>query len=125
MQETWESWVRSLGQEDPLEEDVTTQSSILAREGPWTEAPGRLRSLRLQSWIRLSNWAHTRKQLIHNIVLVSGIQIAIQLCVYILQILFPYRLLQSFISRVPCAIQQFLWIICSMNSCVYLLIPDS
>ena len=30
-------WVRSLGQEDPLEEDMTTHSSILARSIPWTE----------------------------------------------------------------------------------------
>ena len=30
-------WVRSLGQEDPLEEDMTTHSSILAWSIPWTE----------------------------------------------------------------------------------------
>ena len=37
--------VRSLGQEDPLEEEVTTHSSILAWEIPWTEEPGRLQSM--------------------------------------------------------------------------------
>ena len=32
-----ETWVRSLGQEDPLEEEMATHSSILAWEIPWTE----------------------------------------------------------------------------------------
>ena len=35
----WETWVRSLGWEDPLEEDMTTHSSILAWRIPWTEEP--------------------------------------------------------------------------------------
>ena len=43
-----ETWVRSLGQEDPLEEGMTTHSSILARRIPWTEEPDRLQSMRLQ-----------------------------------------------------------------------------
>ena len=34
----------SLGQEDPLEKEMTTHSSILAWEIPWTEEPGRLQS---------------------------------------------------------------------------------
>ena len=37
-----EMWVRILGQEDPLEEDVAIHSSILAWEIPWTEEPGGL-----------------------------------------------------------------------------------
>ena len=37
-----ETWVRSLGQEDPLEKEMATHSSILAWEIPWTEEPGRL-----------------------------------------------------------------------------------
>ena len=37
--------VRSQGWEDPLEEEMTTRSSILAWEIPWTEEPGRLRSI--------------------------------------------------------------------------------
>ena len=40
-----EIWVQSLGQEDPLEKEMTTHSSILAREIPWIEEPGRLQSL--------------------------------------------------------------------------------
>ena len=39
-----EMWVRSLGQEDPLEEGMATHSSILAWEIPWTEEPGELQS---------------------------------------------------------------------------------
>ena len=40
MQETQEMWVRSLGQEDPLGEEMATHSSILAWEIPWTGEPG-------------------------------------------------------------------------------------
>ena len=40
----WETWVRSLGQEDPLEKDMATHSSILAWRIPWREEPGRLQS---------------------------------------------------------------------------------
>ena len=43
-----ETQVRSPGQEDPLEEKVATQSSILAWKIPWTEKPSRLQSMGLQ-----------------------------------------------------------------------------
>ena len=36
-----EMWVPPLSQEDPLEEEIAAHSSILAREIPWTEEPGR------------------------------------------------------------------------------------
>ena len=36
-----DTWVRSLGWEDPLEEEMATHSSTLARKTPWTEEPGR------------------------------------------------------------------------------------
>jgi len=42
MQETEETWVRSLGQEDALEKDMATHSSILAWRIPQTKEPGRL-----------------------------------------------------------------------------------
>ena len=42
LSEMQETWVQSLGEEDPLEKEVATQSSILVRETPWTEKPGRL-----------------------------------------------------------------------------------
>ena len=37
-----ETWVRSLGQEDPLEKEMATHPSILAWKVPWMEEPGRL-----------------------------------------------------------------------------------
>ena len=43
-----EMQVQSLGQEDPLEKEMVTHSSILAWEIPWTEKPGRLQSMGLQ-----------------------------------------------------------------------------
>ena len=43
-----EMWVQSLGQEDPLEKEMATLSSILAWEIPWKEEPGELRSMGLQ-----------------------------------------------------------------------------
>ena len=42
MQGTWETWVWSLDGEDPPEEEMTTQSSILAWRIPWTKEPGGL-----------------------------------------------------------------------------------
>ena len=48
MQETQEKGVRSLGGEDPLEEEMAIHSSILARRIPWTEEPGKLQSTELQ-----------------------------------------------------------------------------
>ena len=45
VQETQETWVPSLGWEDPLEEEVSTLSSILAWRFPWTEEPGGLWSV--------------------------------------------------------------------------------
>ena len=41
----WETQVRSLGQEDPLEKEMATHSSILAWKIQWTEDPGRLQSM--------------------------------------------------------------------------------
>ena len=40
-----ETWVRSPGQEDPLEEEIATHSSTLVWEIPWTEEPGELQSM--------------------------------------------------------------------------------
>ena len=42
----WETWVWSLGWEDPLEEGMAAHSSILAWRIPWTEEPGRLQTVR-------------------------------------------------------------------------------
>ena len=40
----WETWVRSLGQEDPLEKGMAIHPSTIAWRIPWTEEPGRLQS---------------------------------------------------------------------------------
>ena len=51
-----ETWVGTLGQEDPLEEKMATHSSILAWRIPWTEEPGGLQSMGSQkSWTQLCN----------------------------------------------------------------------
>ena len=42
---TQETWVQSLGWEDPLEKEMATQFSTLAWKIPWTEEPGRLQSM--------------------------------------------------------------------------------
>ena len=47
-----ETWVQSLGQEDPLEEEMPTHSSILAWEIPWTEKPDGLQSM---GWQRVGH----------------------------------------------------------------------
>ena len=65
MQETPETWVRSLSGEDPLEEGMATHSSILAWRIPWTEESGRLYIVPgvANSQIRLSNLhTHTRNK---------------------------------------------------------------
>ena len=41
----WETWVRSLGQEDLLEKEMATHSSPLAWKIPWTEEPGGLQAM--------------------------------------------------------------------------------
>ena len=48
IQEPQETRVQSLGQEDPLEEEMVTHSSVLAWRIPWMEEPGGLQSLGLQ-----------------------------------------------------------------------------
>ena len=44
----WETQVQSPGQEDPLEKEVATHSSILALRIPWMEEPGRLQFMTSQ-----------------------------------------------------------------------------
>ena len=62
----WETWVRSLGQEDPLEKGMATHSSILAGRIPRTEEPGGLWSMGLQR-IR-HDWAtkHSSSSCLHT-----------------------------------------------------------
>ena len=51
-----ETWVRSLGWEDPLEKEMATHSNTLAWKIPWTEEPGRLQSMGSQSRPQLSDF---------------------------------------------------------------------
>ena len=62
---TWDTWVRSLGWEGPLEKGMATHSSILAWRIPWAEEPGRLQSMSLKesdTTERLSTAQHIEKQ---------------------------------------------------------------
>ena len=62
MQEMQDRWVQSLGQEDPLEKEMATHSSIHAWRIPWTEEPGWLQVMGLQrvghNWSDLAH-SHT------------------------------------------------------------------
>ena len=49
-----ETWVQSLGREDPMQKGMSTQSSILVWRIPWTEEPSGLKSMGLQSQTPLS-----------------------------------------------------------------------
>ena len=57
-----ETWVLSLGWEEPLEEDMATHSSILAWRIPWTEEPGGLQSMASErvghDWVTKPSTAH-------------------------------------------------------------------
>ena len=63
-----ETWVWSLGLEDPLEKGLATHSSALAWRIPWTEEPGRLQSMVSQrvrhDWVTKCGHAHTHIQLL-------------------------------------------------------------
>ena len=61
-----ETWVQSLGWEDPLEKEMATHSSILAWRIPWTEEPGGLHIVHgvAKSWTRLSDFTHTLRSLV-------------------------------------------------------------
>ena len=50
-----ETWVRSLGWEDPLEKGLATHASVLAWRIPWTEEPGGLQSMGSKSQTQLSD----------------------------------------------------------------------
>ena len=54
-----ETWVRFLGQEDPLVKEMAIHSRTLAWKIPWTEEPGRLQSMGSQSRTRLGDFTFT------------------------------------------------------------------
>ena len=63
MQMMQETWVRSLGQEGPLEEEMVTHPSILAGKIPWAKEPGGLQSMGSQrvgqDWVSAQTHTHT------------------------------------------------------------------
>ena len=59
MHDTQETWAGSLGWKDPLEEEMATHSSILARKMPWTEESGGLQSIGLESDMTKQLSTHT------------------------------------------------------------------
>ena len=72
MKETWETWVQSLGREDPLDKGIATHSSILAWRIPWTEEPGGLQSIASQSqtqlkWLSMHAQQISTKKLFHSL----------------------------------------------------------
>ena len=60
----WETWVQSLGQEDPLEKELATHCSILAWRISWTEEPGRLESMGSQKVNTNERLTHTHRGII-------------------------------------------------------------
>ena len=66
MQEMQETQIRSLGQEDPLGEEMATHSSIFAWKIPWTVEPGGLQSMELQrighDWVTEHAYTHPSQE---------------------------------------------------------------
>ena len=79
-----DTWVRSLGREDPLEEEMATHSSTLAWRVPWTEEPGRLQSMGSQ---RVTHDCATNFQLSFSTAGLPGNSYS------------PFKLLQVFLRR--------------------------
>ena len=68
MQETQNTWVQSLDREDPLEEEMATHPSILARIISWIEEPGRVLSLGSQRVDTTeSDWACTHAHVVPSV----------------------------------------------------------
>ena len=70
MQEMQEIWVRSLGQEDTLQKEMATHSSVLPWEIPWTEEPGRMQSMGSQSQTDLA----TQNELDKHVIIFGSVQ---------------------------------------------------
>ena len=112
MQETEKTWVWTQGWEDLLEEEMATDSSVLAWKIPSTEEPCRLQSMGSQG-VR-HDWAEMHMWLFYHVVLVSAVQQVNQLFVHIC----PLRLgppspphptplgHHTALSWAPCAIKQ-------------------
>ena len=73
-----ETWVQSLGQEDPLEKEMATHSSILAWKMLWTEEPGRVQSMGSQRVGR--DWV-TKHKHSENRIKIEGLPLLILLTI--------------------------------------------
>ena len=62
----WETWVRALDWEDPLEKEMAIHSSIIAWKIPWTEEPGRLQFMGLQRGDRNGQIGKGQKSCFHQ-----------------------------------------------------------
>ena len=58
----WETYIHSLGQEDPREKGMATHSGILAWIIPWTEEPGDCKALDKTEWL---TYTHTQSEFLH------------------------------------------------------------
>ena len=67
MQEMQDTWVWFLHWEDPLEEEMVAHYSILVWAIPWTEEPGRLQFMWLQSQTQLSMHTHERAEILQGV----------------------------------------------------------
>ena len=78
----WETWVRSLGREDPLEKEMATHSSILAWGIPWTEEPGRLQSMGSQrvghDWATSLHFHHESNAISTGSSVLSSVPLSVQ-----------------------------------------------
>ena len=72
VQELQETWVRSLGQEDPLEEEMATHSTILVWRIPRTEEPGGLPSTGAQSQTQLKQLGTHASHVVFGATLMVG-----------------------------------------------------
>ena len=85
MQEPQESWVQSLGQEDPLEKEMVTYSSILTWEIAWTEEPDGLQSTRSQrvehDWARTHYTNYKKVNPFPNLKCIAELWQPLRLCI--------------------------------------------
>ena len=81
-----ETWVRFLGQEDPLEKEMAIHSSTLAWKIPWTEEPDRLQSMGSQrvrhNWATSLHFTHAHKVRTHFCINLFNLLIIGSYCVY-------------------------------------------
>ena len=101
MQEPQETWVLSLGQEDPLEGSMATYSSILAWRIPQTEKPGELQSIASQrvghNWSNLA-WNHTH---LYGTFLTTDHLLQAALSEYSIQHIVEQRVLRCSFAQIP------------------------